>query len=85
MAHLAINEEVKGLYHHVHVEDGYMLTYWNESDDPKDYQGCECLYMPLGDEYPDFRVITREQHIDLDAKAEALREAERNEHDTQQS
>lgn len=77
--HLDINQVEDGLFHHVHVEEGYMLTSWNENDDIKEYQGFECLYMPIADEYVDFRVISKEEHDSLEAQAEEAREAEREE------
>lgn len=73
MPHLAINEEVEGLFYHVHVEDGYMLTSWDVVEDIKDYQGFECLYMPLAEPFVDFRVITKEEHDRLEAAAEEAR------------
>lgn len=78
--HLSVNEEVQGKFYHVHVAEGYMLTSWNEGDDIKDYQGFECLYMPIADDYVDFRVITKEEHDALNAQAEAAKEVRIEEH-----
>lgn len=59
--HLAINEE-EGLFYHIHVEDGYMLTTWNVGEDIETYSAFDCAYMPLDKEFMNFRVISKEEH-----------------------
>lgn len=51
---------------HLHSEDGWYITSWKEGDDIKDYAGSVCYYMPIRDEYEDFRVITEEDHKELE-------------------
>lgn len=62
--HLAVAEAT--VFVHLHTEDGWILTNWKEGDDIKEYSGSECYYMPIRDEYKDFRVITVEEHNELE-------------------
>lgn len=71
--HLATAEVTKFL--HIHSEEGWIITSWKEDGDIKEYSGSVCYYMPIRDEYEDYRVITEEDHKELEAQREkALKE-----------
>lgn len=74
LEHLAIAEETK--FVHVHTEDGYIMTVWKEDENILKYAGSECYYMPIREEYPDYRIITVEEHNELEKKRdEAIKES----------
>lgn len=81
MPHLAIAEET--VFVHIHAEDGYFITKC-EINDIKEYQGSECMYAPIRDEYDNYKVITEAEHLEnerlkieaIEAEREAEREAE---------
>lgn len=60
LEHLAVAEETKFI--HLHTEKGYHITNWFEGDDILEYSGGVCYYMPIRDEYPNYRIITDEEH-----------------------
>lgn len=62
LPHLKISEEIEGKFVHIHAEEGFIITNWNESKDIKDYQGSECIYFPIRDEYDDHRIISNSEH-----------------------
>lgn len=62
--HLAVAEVT--VFMHLHTEDGWILTNWSADEDIKEYSGSECYYMPIRDEYKDFRIITVEEHNELE-------------------
>ena len=68
LPNLAIAEVTK--FVHLHAAEGYVITEWMEGNDIKEYSGSNCYYMPIKDEYQEFRVITFEE----DRRLEALRE-----------
>ena len=73
--HLSIATETK--FVHIHTEEGYIMTDWKEGDDIKQYSGSNCYYMPIREVYPDYRVITIEEHNRLEEQREiAVKEAE---------
>lgn len=72
LEHLKIAEVKEGYYLHIHTEDGYYLTTWEDGSDIKEYFGTECIYAPIREEYEDYRVIDKETHNEL----EKIREAE---------
>lgn len=72
LEHLKIAEVKEGYYLHIHTEDGYYLTTWEDGSDVKEYVGTECIYAPIREEYEDYRVIDKEIHNEL----EKIREAE---------
>lgn len=73
--HLSIATETK--FVHIHTEEGYIMTEWKEGDDIKQYSGSNCYYMPIQEVYPDYRVITIEEHNRLEEQREiAVKEAE---------
>lgn len=59
LEHLKI-AEVK-TFVHIHTEDGWVLTDWNTGDDIKNYWSSVCMYTPIKDQYPDYRVITADE------------------------
>ena len=61
---LSIAEEKTGYFVHIHTKDGYILTSWN-GEDIKEYSGSVCAYMPIRDEYPEYRVIGVDEHLRL--------------------
>ena len=61
---LSIAEEKLGYFVHIHTKDGYILTSWN-GEDIKEYSGSVCAYMPIRDEYPEYRVIGVDEHLKL--------------------
>lgn len=67
--HLAIAEET--IFVHTHTEDGYIMTAWNEGEDIKEYSGSVCYYMPIRDEYPNYRIITLDEHNMLEERRNA--------------
>lgn len=62
--HLAIAEVT--LFVHIHTEEGYVMTDWVEGNDIMEYNGSPCYYMPIKDDYADFRIITLDEHIELE-------------------
>lgn len=58
--HLKIAEET--IFVHIHTEDGWIMTSWNENDDIREYSGSACYYMPIRDTYDNYRLITVEEH-----------------------
>lgn len=80
--HLAIAEVTK--FVHIHTEEGYFMTEWVEGQDIKEYSGSVCYYMPIRDTYADYRIITAEEHAELERlqveayKAEELKAEENN-------
>ena len=63
LEHLKIAEVKPNLFLHVHAEDGWHITSWNEGDKIEDYWGCQCIYAPIKDEYPDYRMIESMEHL----------------------
>ena len=73
LPHLKIARET--IFVHVHTEDGWILTSWNDGDDIKEYSGGACYYMPIRDTYDDYRLITVDEHDRLTKLSdEAIRE-----------
>ena len=67
MDHLMVAEVKPNMFVHIHAEDGYIITAWNENEDIKDYSGSVCLYMPIRGSYDDdYRIITVAVHYELD-------------------
>jgi hypothetical protein len=61
---LSIAEEKPGYFVHIHTKEGYILTSWN-GEDIKEYHGSVCAFMPIRDEYPEYRIIGVEEHLKL--------------------
>lgn len=86
LEHLKIAEVKEGYFLHVHTEDGYFLTSWKEGDDIKEYSGSICMYAPIVEDYPDYRVISENEHNNLEKmrdeelvkESKRMREEERN-------
>lgn len=68
LEHLAIAEVTK--FVHIHTNEGYVLTPWFEGMDILLYSGSVCYYMPIRDEYDDYRIITVEEHNELEKRRE---------------
>lgn len=62
LPHLLISEVIPNKFVHIHCEDGYILTDYNEDKDIKDYYGSVCVYFPIKEEYDTYRVITQAEH-----------------------
>ena len=76
LEHLAIAEET--IFVHIHTEDGYIMTAWGEDEDIKEYSGSVCYYMPIRDEYPNYRIITLDEHNRLEEEKDTVIRAEIN-------
>lgn len=74
LPHLKIARET--VFVHVHTEDGWILTSWNEGDDIKEYSGSNCYYMPIRDVYDDYRLITVDEHNNLESERDRVIEEE---------
>ena len=74
MDHLAIAEVTKFI--HIHTEEGWYMTEWKDGDDIKEYSGSVCYYMPIREDYADYRVITAEEHNELEKQREIAVEEE---------
>lgn len=74
MDHLAIAEVTK--FVHIHTEEGWYMTEWKDGDDIKEYSGSVCYYMPIREDYADYRVITAEEHNELEKQREIAVEEE---------
>jgi hypothetical protein len=72
--HLAIAEVTK--FVHIHTEEGWYMTEWTGDRDIKEYSGSVCYYMPIRDEYADYRVITAAEHEELEKQREIAVEEE---------
>ena len=76
LEHLAIAEET--VFVHIHTEEGWYMTDWDENDDIKEYSGSVCYYMPIRNEYGNYRVITADEHQRLEAERDkAIAEMEK--------
>jgi hypothetical protein len=80
LEHLAIAEVTK--FVHIHTEEGYFMTEWVEGQDIKEYSGSVCYYMPIRDTYADYRIITAEEHAELERLQEEAYKAEENNQET---
>lgn len=80
LEHLAIAEVTK--FVHIHTEEGYFMTEWMEGQDIKEYSGSVCYYMPIRDTYADYRIITAEEHAELERLQEEAYKAEENNQQT---
>lgn len=70
LPNLKIAEVKPNMFVHIHTEDGFVITTWNEGDEIEHYSGSPCMWMPIRDEYAgDFRTITIEEHETLEAQA----------------
>lgn len=69
LEHLSIAEVKK--FVHIHTEEGYFMTSWTDKKDIKEYAGSVCYYMPIRDEYEDYRIITSEEHNELESRRDA--------------
>lgn len=77
LEHLAIAEET--VFVHIHTEEGYIITDYKDGDEITKYSGSECMYMPIRKEYPDYRIITVEEHQELEKKRdEAIKDSVEN-------
>ena len=76
LEHLKIAEVKEGYFLHVHTEDGYFLTSWKEGDNVKNYSGAICIYAPIMDNYPDYRIIRSDEHKNLENQKEELEKKE---------
>lgn len=74
LEHLAIAEVTK--FVHIHTEEGFYMTDWKDGQDIKEYSGSVCYYMPIRDTYADYRVITAEEHNELERLQEEAHKAE---------
>lgn len=72
--HLAIAEVTK--FVHIHTEEGWYMTEWTEDKDIKEYSGSVCYYMPIREDYADYRVITAAEHEELEKQREIAVEEE---------
>lgn len=66
--------EYSGNSVHLHAQEGYYLTKHTD-EDYLNYNDFFCTFMPISkdDKYPDYQVITKEQHTEnLAKKAQAL-------------
>lgn len=57
----AVVEEVPNKFIHVQANEGYAITDWNEKD-IKDFTSCHVMYMPIADNYKDYRTITEAEN-----------------------
>jgi hypothetical protein len=78
--HLAIAEVTK--FVHIHTEEGYFMTEGVEGQDIKEYSGSVCYYMPIRDTYADYRIITAEEHAELERLQVEAYKAEENNQET---
>ena len=78
LEHLKIAEIKPNLFLHIHTEEGWILTDWDNVD-IKNYSGSICMYAPIRDEYADFRVITESEHNELsDRQKKAIEDEMKN-------
>lgn len=64
LEHLEIATVTK--FVHLHTEPGYVITPWFDGMDILEYSGSACYYMPIRDNYVDYRVITEVDHLELE-------------------
>lgn len=76
LEHLKVAELKEGYFLHVHTEDGYFLTSWKEDDNVKNYNGSVCIYAPIMENYPDYRIVTKDIHENLEAQRNKILEEE---------
>ena len=71
---LEVAEVKPNMFLHIHAKGGYMITPYFDGMDIKNYESGECYYMPIENEYPDYRVITTEEDkVYSDLRDETLR------------
>ena len=74
---LKIAEVKPNMFLHIHAEDGYRITTWNDGDDIKRYVGSVCMYMPIREDYDGtYRVITVAEHEALETACKEAHEVE---------
>lgn len=79
LPNLKIAEVKPNMFVHIHANDNYVITTWNEGDPIEDYSGAVCMWMPIRDTYDGvYRTITIEEHEALDAQAREAHEANAN-------
>jgi hypothetical protein len=61
LGNLKVAEVKPNMFLHIHANEGYMITPYFDGMDIKNYESGECYYMPIENEYPDYRVITSEE------------------------
>ena len=61
---------------HLHCKQGYYLTEFTEDDYLK-YTDFFCAFLPIKEEYPNYQVLTIEQHNDnLEKRKKAIKDEE---------
>lgn len=80
--HLAIAEVTK--FVHIHTEDGYIMTDWVEGNDIMEYSGSACYYMPIRENYADYRIITLAEHTELEKQRDEAVELKNKEIENEQ-
>lgn len=68
LEHLAKAEKLDDKFIHIHAESGYMITSYDERAKITSYEAYECLYLPIKYGYPNYRIITKEEHLMMEER-----------------
>ena len=49
LPNLKIAEVKPNMFVHIHTEDGFVITTWNEGDEIEHSSGSPCMWMPIRD------------------------------------
>lgn len=60
LPHIVITE-ITDKYTHIDTEDGFKMTFWQETDTIEEYNSFSCIYLPSFEEYPSYRIISEEE------------------------
>jgi len=73
LPHLAV-AEVNEKWVHIHTEEGYYITDFDQDDDYFYYKDFFCAYLPIKEEYPNYQAIDNAKHKEnIAKKMEAFR------------
>ena len=75
LEHLAIAEEVPNMFIHIKTENSWVIAQNINKEHMENYSGTTDMYCPIKeDSYPDYSMITLEQHNIYKEEAEKARE-----------
>lgn len=60
LPHIIITE-ITDKYTHIDTEDGFKMTFWQETDTIEEYNSFSCIYLPFFEDYPAYRIVSDEE------------------------
>ena len=64
LPHLTTTEKAEK-WIHLHTEEGYYLTTYTEDKEIEEFDGYNCIYAPIQEEYPEYHIIDAEMYQKL--------------------